>query len=240
MKREYHYSVRPEHMDLSRRTTIKALYDMLLDAACKDADNNGFGTYELSTKYNLTWVLIRVALSIEKLPVEDEQLTIKTWVNEVSKLSTTREFQVCGADGSVYATATTLWTLIGMDSRKLCTIDSIPVYSQIAQPEYGAATTAPVRLKSPEADYESVHRVSYSDVDINRHAHASNYMLWAIDTLPVEELLTDRHVKVELNYLHETFLGEEVTIRRNSSNPYLFELSTSETQSCRIQIEWTD
>ena len=127
MKREYHYSVRPEHLDLSRRTTIKAVYDMLLDAACKDADNNGFGTHQLSTVYNLTWVLVRIGISIDKLPPEDEQLVVSTWVNQVSKLSTTREFQAYGKDGRVYATATTVWTLIGMDSRKLCPIEeSIP------------------------------------------------------------------------------------------------------------------
>lgn len=237
-KRQYVYEVRPEHLDLTRRVTIKAIFDILLDTACKDAELNGFGSHDMATSYNLTWVLIRMRIDIRKQPVEDDTITVKTWVDEISKLSTTRNYQVYDQNGDLLVSATTLWTVIDLTTRRMAPVSTITAYSNIAQQEFGKATEQPARLKSPEIAHTYSHKVCYSDVDINRHAHSSNYLLWVVDTLPIEELVSERSITVEFNFLQEVLLSQEVQITRNDANPYLFELTSEGTPVCRIQIEW--
>lgn len=236
-KRHYEYEVRPEHLDLTRRVTIKSIFDILLDTACKDADLNGFGSRDMA-KFNLTWVLIRMRIDIVRQPSEDDTLTVNTWVNDITKLSSTRNFQVYDQNGNLAAVATSLWTVIDLTSRRMAPISMVTAYSDVAQPQFGQVTEQPARLKAPEAAHTYSHTVCYSDVDINRHAHSSNYLLWVVDTLPIEDLVSERSISVEFNFLQEVLLAQEVQIIRNDSNPYLFELTSEGTPVCRIQIEW--
>ena len=239
-KRNYKYAITPAHLDFTRRATMKALFDILLDAACLDADRNGFGSQDIMDQYNVTWVLLRMRIDIAKQPVEGDVLTVYTWVGELSKLSTTRNFQVYDQNDNLVVTSTTLWTLINLDSRRMAPVETVVSYSAIAQPEFGQATDSPARLKSPVAEKRFDYTVLYSDIDINRHAHSTNYLRWATDTLPIEIFEKEGPISLELNFLREAYFGDKIEIERNDSNPYLFELKSGGEPSCRMQITFPE
>lgn len=235
-KRYYQYNIRPEHLDFTRRVTMKSIFDILLDAACVDAEHNGFGSQDIMDQYNVTWVLLRMRIDIHTQPVEGDTLTVYTWVGELSKLSTTRNFQVVDQNGNLVVTSTTLWTLIDLDSRRMAPIETVVSYKSIAQPENGQATDSPARLKSPVSEKQYNYTVLYSDIDINRHAHSTNYLRWAVDTLPLDLFEKKGVTSLELNFLREAYFGDRIEIDRNDSNPYQFELKSGGEPSCRIQI----
>lgn len=236
--RNYQYIIKPEHLDFTRRVSMKSLFDILLDVACVDAAKNGFGSQDIMDQYNVTWVLIRMRIDYMEQPVEGDLITVYTWVGELSKLSTTRNFRVIDQNGKLIAAATTLWTLIDLNSRRMAPIDTIPMYKNIAQPELGQATESPARLKSPEPEKTFSHTVLYSDIDINRHAHSTNYLRWSADTLPIETFEQTKPICIELNFMREAYLGDSIDIIRNDSNPYLFELKSGTEPACRIQISY--
>ncbi len=103
-------------VDLTKKATIFTLGDCILHAAGEDADQIGFGVRELQRK-NMTWVLSRMAVEVYRFPEEYERYTIGTWVGEISRLMTTRNFVVHDADDRRIAAASTCWAMIDMQSR---------------------------------------------------------------------------------------------------------------------------
>ena len=219
-KREYEYKITTERIDFTRRATIKAMFDCVLDSAGLDAYKNGFGAHDMAVKMHAAWVLIRMCMNIYELPQEDDVVHVRTWVSDITSISSTRNFEMVNDKGEVLAAAVSLWTIINIDTRKMVPVNSLICYADMAQPEFGMPVAAPLRLKAPDPDACFTHTVCYSDIDFNRHAHSTNYLQWALDTLPIDELITSRKVRVDVNFVHETKLGETVTIKRNAVHPY--------------------
>lgn len=237
-KRVYEYKIGTDRMDFQRRATIKSMFDCVLDSAGLDAEKHGFGVKTMVNELQATWVLIRMGMDIISLPQENEVIRVCTWVSEITPISSTRNFEVLDESGKLIAAATSIWTVIDINTRRMFPVNKVTKYSDMAQPEFGVPVATPLRLRTPENATSFIRKVCYSDVDFNRHAHSTNYLQWSIDSLPVEELITDRAVRVDINFLRETMLGDEVTISCGGSNPYLFELSANGTASCRLQLEW--
>ena len=238
-KRGYYYKIGTERIDFTRRATIKSMFDCVLDAAGLDAEANGFGAHHMAVDLHATWVLIRMGMNIYSLPQENETVCVRTWVSEITPISSTRNFEVENQAGEVVAAAVSLWTVINIDMRKMMPINKVLDYTGLVQPELGVPVPMPLRIKSPEVAEEQHRKVCYSDVDFNRHAHSTNYLQWAFDMLPVDELIAPRPVRVDVNYLRETKLGDSVKIVSNGSAvPHIFEISSEGETSCRIAVDW--
>lgn len=113
----YDYAVQPREVDLTKRATIITLGDSILHTAGEDADRIGFGIRNLQSK-DSTWVLSRMAVEIDRLPAEYERYTVGTWVGEIGRLMTTRNFIVTDAGGQRIAAASTLWAMIDVKTRQ--------------------------------------------------------------------------------------------------------------------------
>ena len=92
-KREYTYRIEPRDVDFMKRATLMSLADYILHTAGEDADRNGFGVRDLNL-HNASWVLTRMALETVRMPEEYEQIRITTWVSDVTRVMTTRNFEV--------------------------------------------------------------------------------------------------------------------------------------------------
>ena len=113
----YDYCVQPREVDLTKKATIIALGDYILHSAGEDADRIGFGIRRMQSA-DTTWVLSRMAIEVERFPDEYESYTIGTWVGEINRLMTTRNFVVEDAQGRRIAAATTNWAMIDMRTRQ--------------------------------------------------------------------------------------------------------------------------
>jgi len=55
-------------------------------------------------------------------------------------------------------------------------------------------------------------RVSYSDIDVNRHATATKYLQWILDSFSFEKLNGNELASAEISFLSEATLGDEVSV----------------------------
>ena len=104
MKKTYSFSVRPQDVDFQYRITPAALTDMLLTTAGMNADENGFGIRDLNND-DCSWVLLRMAVEIRRFPEQYEKIAVETWVEEVGRASTMRNFRITDAAGKLIAKA---------------------------------------------------------------------------------------------------------------------------------------
>ena len=113
----YSFVAEPFHVDFTGRLFMGVLGNHLLNCAGFHATERGFGMAELNES-NYTWVLSRLAIELEDMPAQYEEFSVDTWVENVYRLFTDRNFAIYGKDGKVYGYARSVWAMINMDTRK--------------------------------------------------------------------------------------------------------------------------
>lgn len=215
--REYEFRVEPRDVDFTKRATITALGDYILHTAGEDADANGFGVAELNAKHNSSWVLSRMAVEVFRMPVEKELLRIQTWVSEVSRAMTTRNFRIYGAERELLAAAVTNWAMINLATRRPMDLTRLDEYRTMVQPAE-PPITLPERLGTPDGAQVGTHTVAYSDVDFNCHANSMKYLQWVVDTLPLGLLRSGGFARVDINFIQESLHGQTLSIIADNAN----------------------
>lgn len=204
----YDYAVQPREVDLTKRATIITLGDSILHTAGEDADRIGFGIRNLQSK-DSTWVLSRMAVEIDRLPAEYERYTVGTWVGEIGRLMTTRNFIVTDAGGQRIAAASTLWAMIDVKTRQPLDLRDNVDYSRAL-----LAIPCPIDKPAKIGRIEGVpcdsRRVRYSDIDFNQHTNSMKYIQWMLDALPLEKLTGCRMKRLDVNFVHETRYGQQL------------------------------
>ena len=96
----FHFVAEPFHVDFTGRLTMGVLGNHLLNCAGFHANDRGFGMATLNED-NYTWVLSRLAIELEDMPRQYEDFTVRTWVENVYRLFTDRNFDIRDKDGRV-------------------------------------------------------------------------------------------------------------------------------------------
>ena len=104
----YNFVAEPFHVDFMGRLTMGVLGNHLLNCAGFHASDRGFGIAELNENH-YTWVLSRLAIELEDMPHQYETFSIQTWVENVYRLFTDRDFALVNKDGKTIGYARSVW-----------------------------------------------------------------------------------------------------------------------------------
>ena len=94
----YKFVAEPFHVDFTGRLTMGVLGNHLLNCAGFHASDRGFGIATLNED-NYTWVLSRLAVELDEMPYQYEDFSIQTWVENVYRLFTDRNFAIIDKEG---------------------------------------------------------------------------------------------------------------------------------------------
>ena len=183
---EYKTRVDIEKVNSNSFVTNKGMLALLENVACMHSDTAGYGIREIPTTH-LSWVQLNWRVQIIRRLKYGEEITIKTWAREATKVSTLRDFEVLDKDNKTVCIATTRWTLTNIDTQSITKItdDVIEKYdpeSHTIMPEFEFK-----KLKEPDTfSNEYVYTTQRRDIDVNKHMHNLNYLDLAYETLPEE------------------------------------------------------
>ena len=113
----YHFVAEPFHVDFTGRLTLGVLGNHLLNCAGFHAEERGFGMATLNEE-DYTWVLSRLAVEMEEMPRQYEPFSIETWVENVYRLFTDRNYAILNKDGHPLGYARSVWAMINMNTRR--------------------------------------------------------------------------------------------------------------------------
>lgn len=227
------------------KLSLFSLFDYFQDIASDQAILLGFGRNDLLHD-NRFWVLSRIYAVINKLPVWEESIKIRTWPNGIDTIFALRNYEVEHPDGSLLVSATSSWLILDRTTKKIQRPDSI-----LAEYNPGIKSeTSPIRYASKlnQAD-EDGHlsqkfRIKVSDLDVNLHTNNVKYLKWICDTYDLEFMRNNIPLSTEINYLAESMYDEEIMIRTSveHENDCFYNHSIIRTNDdkelCRIRIEW--
>ena len=188
--------------------TNKGMLALLENVACMHSDMAGYGICDIPST-RLSWVQLNWRVAIIRRLKYNEEITIKTWAKEASKVTTIRDFEVLDKDGKQVCIATTKWTLTNIDTQGLAKItdDIIKKYEPVSKsimPEYEFK-----KLQEPENfSNEYIYNTERRDIDVNKHMHNLNYLDLAYETLPEEIYLNDEFNNIEIMYKKAIRLGD--------------------------------
>ncbi len=105
--------VDPFNTDFAKRWSWTTLGKALLNAAENHAKARGFGMMNLND-VNYTWVLSRLTIEMEEMPSVYEKIEVCTWIENIYRLFTNRNFSIVGADDKAYGYARSIWAMISL------------------------------------------------------------------------------------------------------------------------------
>lgn len=214
----YSFVAEPFHVDFTGRLFMGVLGNHLLNCAGFHASERGFGISELNES-NYTWVLSRLAVEMEEMPAQYETFSVDTWVENVYRLFTDRDFAIYGKDGKVYGYARSVWAMINLDTRKpadLLTLhgDRIVDYIETEKP---CPIEKPGRIKVGSCMPVRSVEMYYNDIDINGHVNSIKYMEHVLDLFPKEWYAGHVIRRFEMAYVAESYFGDVLSFFREEN-----------------------
>lgn len=192
-----------------------AMLDMMQEAANINATALGFGYDELINS-NTAWVLSRIHVKFEKLPLWRQEVNLKTWHKGVAKLFYLRDFILSDTEGNAMIKATTSWLIIDMNTRRLVRNSDLATSPDKCNKEDVIAEPADKVVVPVDIEPELVrkHPVTWSEIDTNGHVNNVKYAVWALDAVKPEDIKERPLKELLINYDAEVMPGDTVKIYR--------------------------
>ena len=236
----YKFVAEPFHVDFTGRLTMGVLGNHLLNAAGFHASERGFGIARLNEEDH-TWVLSRLAIELDEMPYQYEPFSIDTWVENVYRLFTDRNFAIINKDGKTLGYARSVWAMISTVTRKpadLMALHDGCIAGYICDRECPIEKPSRIQVRSTEPVATIVAK--YSDIDINGHFNSVRYIEHILDIFPLEMFREKRVRRFEIAYMAESYFGEQLSFfmdKEEGTDSYDVEVRKASGEAvCRSKV----
>ena len=222
----YQFVAEPFHVDFTGKLTMGVLGNHLLNCAGFHASERGFGIAEINENH-YTWVLSRLAIELEDMPRQYEDFAIHTWIENVYRLFTDRNFELVDKDGKTIGYARSVWAMISMETRKpadLLTLHGECLNQYVSDRE--CPISKPNRVKVVQGNPVAEYLTKYSDIDINGHVNSIKYIEHILDLFPMETFKEKSIRRFEMAYVAESYYGDTLNfyLEEKNENEYDIEV----------------
>jgi acyl-ACP thioesterase len=240
MTNTFDFYIYPREADASKRLSLQNIGAFILDAAGMAAKARGFGM-DYMHEHGLAWVTSRVAIEMKEYPREYETISIETWVEDCSSIFSTRNFLIYNSQKEVIGQASTLWSMIDFNTRKMVDLlKTTKLADHVVTTQKELFTMDKPKRVDYKGDGDAIltHHVVVSDIDMNQHVNSMKYLQWAIDTLSLDDIMNTTIKRLDINYLREALYDQNIQIHCEMvENIRKFELRNEEgIACCRIQL----
>lgn len=242
----YEFQTEPFHCDFTNHLAVGHLGNAMLNAADYHSNDRGYGMHYLNTVHK-TWVLSRLAIEMERMPVAYDKVFVETWVDGAMKFFTNRNFAVTDAGGVAYGYGKSIWAMIDTDTRQPVDILSIHdgLISQYVDTEKPCPIDKCSRVKVDDgAELVRTIDTYYSDIDVNGHVNSIRYIDHVLDLFPTEWYRDHRLKRFDIAYVAETYQGDRLSFYREQMSDLEFAIrlvktgkdSGDEVEVCRCKV----
>ena len=237
----YKFIAEPFHVDFKGRLTMGVLGNHLLNCAGFHASERGFGIATLNED-NYTWVLSRLAIDLEEMPYQYEEFTVQTWVENVYRLFTDRNFAILNKDGKKIGYARSVWAMINLNPRNpadLLTLHGGSIVDYVC--DEPCPIEKPSRIKVTTDKPSAKLTAKYSDIDINGHVNSIRYIEHILDLFPIQLYMRKQIQRFEMAYVAESYYGDELSFFEEEVNEdeYHVEIKKNDCEVvCRAKVKF--
>lgn len=207
----FKYRIEPQYVDFTDRVSVSSICDLVLHAAGEDAHMRGFGIDALADN-NYGWVLSRMAIELDYMPVEYSEFTLYTWISDYNRLSSTRNFSLVDGEGREFGRAVSQWCMIDYATRMPVDMNTMAKAHEGNMVDAPSPCERPRRIGVVTSEPIVEHRVVYSDIDFNRHMNTMRYIDIIFDTLPIDIPEQLNAFRLDMNFMKEARYGDNLCL----------------------------
>lgn len=233
-KEEYWFEVEPFHTDFKGHLSYGVLGNHLLNVADISANNKSIG-FDVLSKERCAWVLSRLVIEMNRMPQRDEKFCIETWVENVYRLFTDRNFAISDENEEIIGYARSVWAMINLDTRK--PLDLLSIHEgRVA--EYLCDRPCPIdkptRLKIANDVASETIKVKYGDIDINGHVNSIRYIEHILDVFPVSIYKDKRVKRFEIAYIAESVSGDSLSFYVDDRGDDIYDVEVKKNDTIAV------
>lgn len=189
------------------------------DVASRHAMFLGIDDFSLLKNDNALWVISKTKVKINKLPLWNDEISIRTWPMGAEGVRCNRCYQII-KDNEVYINGITEWVIIDATSRTLRKVETTSYPTDIDWITEKSIDEKFMRFKDDFSDEDFVYKrlIRSSDIDVTHHTNNVTYITMLLDTFTVKELEDMVLKDVEVSYLNESFEAETLSIYRKTKD----------------------
>ena len=218
------FKISSYNVDNFQRLTLPSLCLFFQEIAYEHAEHLNFG-YNYLKSVKKFWVLSRLHVTITQYPVWGDEIVITTWPRGMDGMFALREFLICKTDGTPLAAATSSWLVLDEDRHFPQRIDPADFVEFSKTKESALDMVAEKLSKIEELTQAESFTVKYSDVDLNHHVNNGRYVQWALDSLPLEQLLNRKIKTLVVNFLGEASFQDTISLWNAAEGGSVFHIS---------------
>jgi acyl-ACP thioesterase len=208
----------------------------LQEVAGRHAEHLDVG-YTRMRATGLAWVLSRLTLEIERLPLWGQEFFVETWPVSTERILFRREYRL-GCGDEIYAAGSSYWIPLDLSSRRPKRVEIDRPVLAANEGRYGIQgdfIAIPAVTGTPA---EECFTARYSDLDQNHHVNNTRYVEWVFDHLGLDVPAgIPRHFSIE--YKQEIRPGESMFLCKNQlpGDPasYVFEGRITENRQVGLR-----
>ena len=220
-KGRYLFKVRSYECGPDGRATLPTICNLLQEAASLHAASLGFGKGDFAAAgENISWVLTRMVVKMNRYPVWEDELTVETFPRGGRKIVAWRDFEVKDAKGATLGVASSEWMIIDLATRKIHAIPEkvFAANDPANTPVLGLEPFAKFRFPADtEVRQPETFTAMKSQIDLNGHVNNVHYISWMLE--PCESRCP---AEMEVVFRSETFAGDEVRVETAAADGYTY------------------
>ena len=226
---KYLFMAEPFHCDFSHRLFMGHLGNHLLNAADFHSTDRDFGMTYLNPIHK-TWVLSRLAVEMDEMPMQYTKFNVETWVESAMKYFTNRNFRVVGEDGKVYGYGRSVWAMIDTETRQpqdILEIHDGEIVNWIeAEKECPIEKSSRVKMSDKAVLVREIYTY-YNDVDVNGHVNSIKYIEHILDLFSIDFYRENKIKRFEIAYVAESYGGDSLSFwqEQTGDNEYCIRIT---------------
>jgi len=224
---EEQFKIRASEVDTNQQATLPTICNLLQEVAGNHARQLAFDITDLQEN-ELTWVLHRLQVQMDRYPDWRETITIRTWPSGGDGLRAHRDFLILDQEENIVGHALSYWLILNIKSRRPMRIpkeilSSVPNNSDHVLP----VTDGEFRELEYAEDQSQTFTVRKSDLDLNNHVNNVRYVEWALACLPEEY----KAHQIDIKFLGEATADDTAVAQSESQNgQYHFQITQADSQ----------
>ncbi len=198
--------------------SIAAVFDLFQDTATMHADTLDIGPAGMKRR-KMFWVITKTVMRIFRRPEMMDEISSETWIQAAERVSCERDFAIKSGD-EVLADGRSIWAVISRETGKLVHMDQLyPVGLDFDKPAPEGIAFERLGKKYEDADHIGTYTVRSVDIDLGGHMNNVNYVRAMLGCFSTEEIRDIGIKGVEVNYISQTYEGDEIEFRlRDAEN----------------------
>jgi len=215
------FKIRASEIDFNQQATLPAICNLLQEVAGNHARELEFDITDLH-KDELTWVLHRLHVKIDRFPDWRETITVKTWPSSGDGLRAYRDFLIIGENGDTIGRSLSYWLIMDIKSRRPTRIPKKILELAPDDTDHVLPVSDSNFSDLDQADYSQQFDVRKTDLDLNQHVNNVRLIEWTLSCLPDDSAVN----QIDIKFMAESVLGDtdivEVKEQTSDTNSQYF------------------